>query len=206
MPTSLLELTEEEIARRLESAIINDTEAITESLSYSELLPGHPRPAAVLVPLLKEAGEWHLLFTRRNANLAEHSGQVSFPGGQVEESDSSIEQTALREAREEIGLDPAEVRILGRMHDILTITNYSVTPVVGVIPWPYPIRIANDEVSRVFTIPLTWLADPDNHEVQQRELPPPHKPVEVFYFHLYDGELLWGLSARLTLRLLEILK
>jgi len=206
LPTSLHELTEEDIARRLELAIMNDKNAIAESSSYSEWLPGPPRPAAVLIPLLKEAGEWRLLFTRRNANLAEHSGQVSFPGGQVEENDGSIENTALREAREEIGMDPAKVRILGRMHDILTITNYSVTPVVGVIPWPYPIRIANDEVSRVFTIPLTWLADPGNYEIQYRELPPPHKSVEVFYFHLYDGELLWGLSARLTLRLLEILK
>jgi 8-oxo-dGTP pyrophosphatase MutT (NUDIX family) len=205
LPTSFLQLTEEEIARRLELAFTNEKRAVDESSALSAFLPGLPKPAAVLIPFLKEAGAWNLLYTRRNASLAEHSGQVSFPGGQVEKSDLSVEQTALREANEEIGIDPADVRILGKMHDFLTITNYSVTPVVGVIPWPYPIRIASEEVSRVFTIPLVWLADPANHEIQQRSLPPPHKPVDVIYFHLYDGELLWGVSARLTLNLLDIL-
>jgi len=205
LPTSFLHWTEEDIARRLEWAFVNTKEFTAEVPPYSELLPSPPKPAAVLIPFIKEAGEWNLLFTRRNASLAEHSGQVSFPGGQVDKSDFSPEQTALREANEEIGLDPADVRILGTMHNFLTITNYSMTPIVGVIPWPYPLRIASEEVSRVFTIPLSWLSDPANHEIQQRSLPPPHKPVEVVYFHLYDGELLWGVSARLTLNLLEIL-
>jgi 8-oxo-dGTP pyrophosphatase MutT (NUDIX family) len=206
LPITFDHLTEKEIARRLERAFISEKKYNPEASTYSELLSGSPKPAAVLIPFLKDASKWNLLFTRRNANLPEHSGQVAFPGGQVEISDASPEQTALREASEEIGLNPTEVRILGKMHDFLTITNYFVTPVVGVIPWPYPIRVASEEVSRVFTIPLTWLADPANHEVQQRSLLTPHKPVKVIYFHPYDGELLWGLSARLTLNLIEILK
>jgi hypothetical protein len=92
------------------------------------------------------------------------------------------------------------------MRDYLTVTNYRVTPVVGVIPWPYPFRIASEEVSRVFTIPLTWLENPANHEERLRQLPAPHAPVPVIYFHPYDGEVLWGASARFTLFLINILK
>jgi hypothetical protein len=73
------------------------------------------------------------------------------------------------------------------------------------MPWPYRLRLASQEVSRAFTVPLAWLADPANHEVRLRALPPPYAPVPVIYFHPYDGEVLWGASARFTLALLEIL-
>ncbi|HEX7972912.1 MAG TPA: CoA pyrophosphatase [Anaerolineales bacterium] len=113
------------------------------------------------------------------------------------------ETTALREAREEIGLEPGSVRLLGRLPTYLTVTNYSVTPVVGAIPWPFPMRISPEEVARVFTIPLDWLANPANHEARLRELPAPYEPVPVIYFQPYDGEVLWGASARFTLALLK---
>jgi 8-oxo-dGTP pyrophosphatase MutT (NUDIX family) len=196
-------LTEAEISRRLSQAqgrspkpqfppeILND-------------FPG-PRPAAVLIPFLRKEGGWHILFTRRNTELPEHSGQVAFPGGRADPADPDPETTALREAKEEIGLNPGDVRILGRMYDFLTITNYTVVPVIGVMPWPYPLRLAQAEVSRVFTIPLDWLADPANREERQRPLPPPFAPVPVIYFQMYDGELLWGASAGFTVGLLEIL-
>ena len=112
---------------------------------------------------------------------------------------------ALREAQEEIGLSPNDVQVLGRMNDYLTITNYLVTPVIGVMPWPYPLRISSHEVSRVFTIPLAWLADPQNHEVRQRSIPGQNNPIPVVYFRSYEGEILWGASARFTLGLLDVL-
>lgn len=196
-------LSEREITQRLAQAY--EVQVAPEYPELSKLLSGPPRPAAVLVPLLKKKGNWHLLLTRRNADLPEHSGQVAFPGGRADPEDGSPEQTALREAQEEIGLNPSDVRILGRMQTFLTITNYNVTPIVGVAPWPYPFRPASEEVSRVFTIPLAWLADPLNHEIQERSLPPPYDPVPVVYFKPYDGEVLWGASARLTLNLLDIL-
>ena len=90
----------------------------------------------MLIPFLRIEQAWHLLFTRRNSALPEHSGQVAFPGGRADPDDPDLETTALREAYEEIGLLPADVRILGRLYDFLTITNYLVTPIVGVIPWP----------------------------------------------------------------------
>ncbi|RPI20910.1 MAG: CoA pyrophosphatase [Chloroflexota bacterium] len=171
-----------------------------------ELLPGEPRPAAVLIPMLRLDGSWHILFTRRTDSLAEHSGQVAFPGGRADPEDRSPEETALREAYEEIGLAPDVVHLLGRLQSFITITNYLVTPVVGSIPWPQPLRLALDEVSRVFTIPLDWLADPSNHEVRERDLPPPYPPVPVIYFNTYDNEMLWGVSARIVLDFLSALR
>ena len=94
--------------------------------------------------------------------MPEHSGQVAFPGGRADPEDTDPEQTALREAYEEIGLRPSDVHLLGRLQDYLTITNYQVTPVVGVIPWPYDLHPAEEEVSRVFAIPLDWLAQAEH--------------------------------------------
>ncbi|MFU8771419.1 MAG: NUDIX hydrolase [Anaerolineales bacterium] len=172
----------------------------------AEIFSEPPRPAAVLIPLLLRNDCYHLLFTRRTGDLPEHSGQVAFPGGQADNDDSSPEETALREAYEEIGLKAKDVRILGRLNRIQTISNYLVTPVVSIIPWPYPFRIATQEVSRVFTIPMAWLADPTNHEIRQRTLPSPYAPVPVIYFNHYQDELLWGISAQITLDLLKALK
>lgn len=170
------------------------------------LFQGPPRQAAILVPLLRRDDKWHVLFTQRTTNLPEHSGQVAFPGGRMEEGDQTLEETALREAYEEVNLLPQEVIILGQLHQIYTISNYCVTPYVGVIPWPYPIKLEAKEVSLIFTLPLTWLADPQNHEVRWRELPQPFDPVPVIYFHSFAGELLWGVSADITLFLVDALQ
>lgn len=165
-----------------------------------------PLDAAVLVPVLKKGRDWHVLFTRRTSSLPEHSGQVAFPGGRSDPGDTSPEMTALREAEEEIRLLPGDVKLLGRLNQLRTISNYCVFPVVGCIPWPYDFILAKEEVSRVFTIPLKWLADPENHQIHYRELPEPYPPAPVIYFDLYDDELLWGVSAEITLNFLESLQ
>jgi 8-oxo-dGTP pyrophosphatase MutT (NUDIX family) len=202
-----LDLSEIEISNRLVHAYQQAGPYVdsSESPYPSELLPDAPRPAAVLIPLLRKEESWHILYTRRTHTLAEHSGQVAFPGGRSEPGDAGPEATALREAYEEIGLAPGEVRILGRLNEFITITNYVVTPVVCLIPWPYNFKIQKEEVSRVFTIPLAWLSNPLHHEVRQRPLKTPGSHVDVIYFHPYDGELLWGATARFTLTLLKIL-
>jgi 8-oxo-dGTP pyrophosphatase MutT (NUDIX family) len=207
MDPSRPDLSEAEISARLKRAYqsANPRPDFSESTYPSELLPDAPRPAAVLVPLLRVAEEWHILFTRRNSTLAEHSGQVAFPGGRSEPGDASPEATALREAYEEIGLAPEDVRILGRLNDFITITNYAVTPVVSRIRWPYEFTIQTEEVSRVFTIPMAWLGDSHHYEVRRRSLPSLGRHVDVVYFQTYDGELLWGATARFTLTLLKIL-
>ncbi|MBN2147836.1 MAG: CoA pyrophosphatase [Anaerolineales bacterium] len=202
-----LDFSAEEIARRLAQS----QEPPLEEGYPSAFLSDAPYPAAVLVPLFRFENNWHILLTRRSERLAEHRGQVAFPGGRSDPEDSTPEETALREAKEEIALCPQDVRILGQLNNFLTITNYSVTPVVGVIPWPYNFLLQHEEVSRIFSIPLPWLADPSNREVRQRAIPSHYAQIihsnspPVIYFQPYDGEMLWGISAEITVTLLKVL-
>ena len=170
-----------------------------------ELLNGEPRPAAVLIPMVKEHDGWHILFIRRTSVAGDiHSGQVAFPGGGLDQSDPSLTATALRETEEELGIQPQDVQILGRLNEFIAISNYRVTPFVGTLPWPYPIIQAEKEVARWFTIPLGWLADTRNRTIERRTLPNGLGEVGVIFFQEYDGETLWGLSARILTEFLDV--
>jgi 8-oxo-dGTP pyrophosphatase MutT (NUDIX family) len=166
-----------------------------------EEFTGPARKASVLLPLAVVNSEWHLLFTRRTEVVEHHKGQVSFPGGRMDDEDGSSEATALRETFEEIGVHPKDIRLLGSLGDYLTVTNYLVTPIVGTLPWPYSFKIHTLEVERIFTIPLAWLADPKNRQEMVR----PETGHEVVMYLPYDGELLWGLTARITVNFLRAL-
>ncbi len=162
-------------------------------------------PAAVLVPLYQDADRWHVLFTRRTESVDSHRGQVSFPGGRIEIADAGPEAAALREAQEEIGLSPDTVDVLGTLDSLLTVTQFLVTPVVGVIPWPSTLRLNHEEVAVAFGVDLDWLADPDNLEVRQRQPLVQGPSVPVYYFRPYEDEVIWGATARITLDLLDAL-
>lgn len=199
-------LSEKEIISRLSG---NHNWNETPQKQY-DFLPGEPKPAAVLVSLLKKEGpkDWHLLFTRRTDTVADHKGQVAFPGGRCEASDHSPIETALREAQEEIGLQPTDVRIIGRLKSFHTVTNYWVIPIVGIINWPFNLHLHPEEVLRVFTIPLDWLASPENMELHERIISIPDnfsRTTKVIHFKPYDHEILWGVSADITSSLLEAL-
>jgi 8-oxo-dGTP pyrophosphatase MutT (NUDIX family) len=197
-----VELSEEIIKRKLEDAIIA---AGPLSDGYAEItLTDETRLkcAAVLVPLIWEADQWNLLFTRRTEHVESHKGQVSFPGGGCDEGEMTPEETALREAQEEIGLDPKRVRVLGRLANMITITSFRVTPVVGVVEWPMVFIVGQHEVERIFTIPLYWLADTRN----RWEFPVPGRNRSLIAYHPYDGELLWGATARMTVDFLRVLE
>lgn len=162
--------------------------------------------AAVLVPLIHHQGKWHLLFTRRTDTVHDHKGQVSFPGGAREPQDESLVTTAIREACEEIGLCLDAIEILGMLRDIKTISNYKITPVVGWIKtYPFEIIMNHAEVSKVFTIPIAWLADPVNWDERIRIFPNRQEET-VVYFQPYEGEVVWGITARITLTLLQVLE
>jgi len=183
---NLASLTISEISQRLKRAS-EKTNASSGEIEYGFLrswFKEDPKPAAVLLPLFFEQGEWHLLFIRRPTNMEEHSGQVAFPGGRVDAQDATPEKAALREAYEEIGLRAQDVRILGSLKRL--------------IPWPYPLNPSPHEVSRVFSIPLNWLADKRNFSVQSHPLSFTNKPVQVIVYHEYQGEVLWGASARIV--------
>lgn len=160
-------------------------------------------PAAVLVPLYLEAGDWHLLFTRRTDDVDSHRGQVSFPGGAIEHRDPSEEEAALREAREEIGLPSEGTHVLGRLDSLLTVTQFHVTPVVAAIPWPYDIQLNPNEVATAFGVPLSWLLDEGNLRLELREGTMIGKPMPVYHYAPYDGEVIWGVTARITVDLLD---
>lgn len=198
------ELTTQLIKDRLQQAGHNEP----KPSSYPEGFFDTPaRPASVLVPLFRHQNEWNLLFIRRSEFEGDrHSGQVAFPGGKVDDTDLSATHAALREAEEEVGLIPDQVTVLGELADYRTISNYLVKPVVAEIPWPVNLVPDTREVSRVFSIPLGWLLDPDNHKISERKLDGYQKLIQVIYFQRYDGELLWGITAKLTLSLLSVLQ
>ncbi len=162
--------------------------------------------AAVLVPFLNIKGDWHLLFIRRAIDRHLHSGQVAFPGGQIEPHDPSPEFTALREAQEEIGLQPKDVNVVGKLTSLLTVTNYLITPIVGLIPHPYQFQPNPREVTRIFTIPLGWLADKNNYKIEARSVPPPVGIVQMIYYEPYEQEVLWGASAQIVYDLIKLLE
>lgn len=199
-----IELTEAFVTKCLQRAYRTGVIASTDG--YAEMYEGVPlKCAAVLIPLVRWEGEWQLVFTRRAETVEHHKGQVSFPGGACDGGEATPEETALREAREEIGLEPDDARLLGRLNDVVTITRYRVTPVVAVMPWPYRLRLAPDEVGRAFTIPLTWLAERRNRDEQQVWPDGTPRPSPLIVYQPFDGEVLWGASARITLNFLSVL-
>ncbi|MBN2043730.1 MAG: CoA pyrophosphatase [Anaerolineales bacterium] len=172
----------------------------------TELLSGSPRPAAVLIPLVCTNAGWQVLFIRRTEVEGDlHSGQVALPGGRRDRKDESLTATALRETQEELGIMPDDIEILGQLNEFIAISNYRVTPFVGTLAWPYPIVPDAREVAHWFTIPLGWLQDENNRRTEMRILPNGRGDVSVIYFERYQGELLWGLSARIITELLTVI-
>jgi len=155
-------------------------------------------PASVLIPIVAYAPGLTVIFTQRAAHLKDHSGQVSFPGGRVAAGDASPEATALRESREEIGLDPSRVELLGRMPEYRTRTGYRITPVVGVVAPPLELRADANEVEEIFEVPLAFLLDPANHQRQSREW---QGSLRWFYAIPYEGHYIWGATAGMLVNL-----
>jgi len=172
-----------------------------------ELLSDDAREAAVLVPFLRIEDAWHILYIRRTSFEGDrHSGQVAFAGGKRDEEDQNLLATALREAEEEVGIAGADVEVLGHINHHHTISEFQVRPYVGVIDWPYQLQLDHVEVARAFTMPLAWLAERSNYRTEQRQHPDSQRSWPVVYYDLYDGEMLWGATARMTLSLIDVLK
>jgi len=168
------------------------------------LAPPGKTAAAVLVPLLAVDGAPSLLFTRRSNLMPHHQGQIAFPGGRHHpDADADLAATALREAQEEIGLDPADVRLLGPLDDIETVaTRFVITPFVGVAPHPYDFRPSPDEVDLIFTVPLGRLEAPDALRRELWDFGGRKVPIDVY---AVDGHVIWGATQRITQNLLAVL-
>ncbi len=165
-------------------------------------------PAAVLMPLILDGDIWKLLFIKRTHHIYDrHSGQIAFPGGRADPNDLSLKATALREAQEEIGVNPVDVKILGESCSITTVTDYEVSPFAGLLPWPYQLTLSTEEVEKTILIPIDWLADPDNHQVKSWESPFGHGiEIPVVFFNKYAGEILWGVTAQIVVDFLSMIQ
>lgn len=158
--------------------------------------------SAVLLPLYRKRGEYHLLFTKRTELVRDHKGQISFPGGVYENGDGSLENTALRECAEEIGLEAEQVRVLGRLDDIRTlISNYIISPFVAVIPWPYDFQVSSWEIEEIIEAPVTVFLNNDCMR-EEREIVDGTETVS-YYYH-YREWVIWGATARILNQFLDI--
>jgi 8-oxo-dGTP pyrophosphatase MutT (NUDIX family) len=159
------------------------------------------REAAVLAPVVERDGRDHLLFIQRAPDLSRHAGQMGFPGGGNEPVDTDLRATALREAWEEIGLDPEETSVAGRLDDIRTVSRYSVRPYVGRIPDREYVP-DGVEVDEVAVLPVGALTDRSNYDSERRDHPH-YGDVRLHYFRV-GGYTVWGATARMLVQLLEL--
>jgi 8-oxo-dGTP pyrophosphatase MutT (NUDIX family) len=155
-------------------------------------------PAAVLVPLVNRPGGLTLLLTERSADLPDHAGQISFPGGRVEPTDPDVTSAALREAEEEIGLAPATVTILGTLGNYETVTGYHVTPVVGWLEPPFDVAPDPLEVADVFEVPLAFLLEPANQQKHFRMVGDIRRD---YYAIPFENRYIWGATAAMLMML-----
>ena len=171
-----------------------------------EILPEHlPRGGfergAVLVPVHEKDGEPHVLLTRRPRHLPRHPGQVSFPGGRLDPDEEHL-AAALRETREEIGLEPARAEVLGRLSEVLVLTSaFRLTPWVASVPYPYPYVAAPGEVDAILHVPLAALSAPGAHRTERREA---YGMIVDVHFFAWGAETIWGATARILAELLSV--
>ncbi len=155
-------------------------------------------PAAVLFPIVLHPDGPTVLLTRRTEQLRDHPGQISFPGGRIDAGDRSVEEAALRETMEEVGLASRHVEIVGFLPEYRTITGYCVTPVVGFVTPPFDLRPGASEVAEVFEVPLSFLLDPQNHQRHSRETP---GGTRHFFAMPYGPYFIWGATAGIIVSL-----
>jgi 8-oxo-dGTP pyrophosphatase MutT (NUDIX family) len=164
---------------------------------------GRPR-AAVLLPLYDKGGQQHLLFTRRTDLVEHHKGQISFPGGGADPGDRDLQQTALRETHEELGIAPEDVDVFGPLDDWVTVSDFVVTPFAGAItcPAPYPFRPNSFEVDELLEVPLHHLQNDANVVGEWRRI---NGQDVLTYIYRWGDHIIWGVTARMLKQFLDLL-
>jgi 8-oxo-dGTP pyrophosphatase MutT (NUDIX family) len=187
----------------VEAAEIREATRGDHALNPGETPPSAAlRPAAVLVPLIDRADGMTVLLTQRTAHLSAHAGQISFPGGRIEEQDADAVAAALRETEEEVGLPRELVSVIGQLDTYITGTGFEITPIVGIVTPSYTLTIDPYEVAEAFEVPLAYILDKRNHNRQERESA---GRTRVFFVLPYEGRNIWGATAGMLVNLAEVL-
>ena len=160
------------------------------------------KPAGVLIPIVEYPKSLSVLLTQRSADLKNHAGQVSFPGGRMESADADITETALRETCEEVGIRPEQVDIAGYLQPMLTVTGYAVTAIVGLVQPGISLTLDRSEVEHAFEVPLSFLLDERNQQLSEREVHGVAVPMVEFN---YASMRIWGATANMLVVLRELL-
>lgn len=179
------------------------TERGDHDLNPGMLKPTKLVPAAVLVPIVERDDAPTVLLTQRTDHLTAHAGQISFPGGRMEEIDASREAAALRETEEEVGLGSEHIEIVGQLDLYVTRTGFEVTPVVGIVTPPFSLSPDPFEVADVFEVPLSFIIDPANHQKESRLY---NGMKRQFYVLPYENRYIWGATAGMLVNLAEVLR
>lgn len=162
-------------------------------------------PAAVLVPLVERDEGLSLILTRRAMHMSDHPGQISFPGGRVDLTDSTRVETALREMEEEVGIDRRHVDVIGTLPEYRTGSGYRVTPVVSIVTPPFHVRTNPDEVAEVFEVPFPFFMNGANYQIRSAEFPN-GAGKRTFYTVPYKNRFVWGATAGMLRNLYHFLK
>ncbi len=182
----------------------NETTSDLDLMNGEEFSADRPlKSASVLIPIVERDASANVILTRRTATVRHHAGQISFPGGRREDHDRGPEATALREAQEEIGLDPRNVEILGQGPVHETATGFLITPVVGCVASDFAPVLQIEEVAEVFEVPLNHLADLSSYRIESLEW---RSARRYFYVIDYGSYRIWGATARILFGLAERLK
>jgi 8-oxo-dGTP pyrophosphatase MutT (NUDIX family) len=199
MPLALFSLPPPAQRHWIETRLARPAPAGARGMSDGFRLPGRggePTPAAVLVPLVNRPDGLSVLLTQRSADLPDHPGQISFPGGRVEPHDRDHAAAALREAAEEIGLAGERVDVLGELARYETVTGYRVTPVVGWVEPPFALQPDPVEVADVFEVPLAFLLEPANQQRHFRMLGTRRRD---YWAIPYGDRYIWGATAAMLM-------
>ncbi|OWW23087.1 CoA pyrophosphatase [Noviherbaspirillum denitrificans] len=195
-------LNESWLRERFASPPVWEPERFEERLMRKQ--EGDPTPASVLIPIVVRDDGLTMLLTQRTAHLNDHAGQISLPGGRVDEADTSPIETALRETEEEVGLHRRHIDVLGTLPDYFTGTGFRVTPVVALVQPPFDLRADPFEVAEIFEVPLAFLLDGANH--QRRSIEAPGMGKRTFYAMPYDRFFIWGATAGMLRNLFHFLR